>query len=415
MRWAKRARRALPAVAAVVLLALPISALVVNYPRLDESHNFAPRDYAQAVLRDNLAPNAVVIAPWEVSQPIRYFQFVENQRPDLLVVNASTVSRQFEAMRANAYELHRPFYSVEFSPELPTQSGPRTVQAVPLPLLQEPHPRYTLNDAHIVQEAQVIGYDLDPDPPQPGKPARVLIYYCTLARMYPMYSATLTVADITGKTWGEYEGFPVSFYFPTYRWQVGDVYRDAWTVHLPADAPGGLYTLDLSWFVYDLETRKSDSDHENKLALGAIRVGDLAATDIAHAQNARVGEAITFLGWNSDAVSVARGQSFNLDLFWRANRAVAESYTVFVHLVDASGRVVADADSPPSRGLFPTDRWGVGEGVRDRHTLTIPANLSPGNYAIEIGMYLPATGARLPMETALGGADKIVLTQVSVQ
>jgi len=30
-------------------------------------------------------------------------------------------------------------------------------------------------------------------------------------------------------------------------------------------------------------------------------------------------------------------------------------------------------------------------------------------------MYLPATGARLPMETALGGADKIVLTQVSVQ
>jgi len=38
---------------------------------------------------DHLAPNAVVLAPWEVSQPIRYFQFVENVRPDLLVVNVS--------------------------------------------------------------------------------------------------------------------------------------------------------------------------------------------------------------------------------------------------------------------------------------------------------------------------------------
>lgn len=422
--WAARVRRATksrwiaafaaPRLVVAILLLLPLGGLFNNLSRLDQSANYQARDDAQAVFRDNLAPNAVVIAPWEVSQPMRYFQFVENQRPDLLVVNVSPIWPQFITMLTNARARQRPFYNVEFNPEDPS-ARPRAVQAVPLPLTQEPRPRYALNDARIVPAAQVIGYDLDPDPPQPGKPARVLIYYRTLARMYPMYSAMLTVNDITGKTWGEYTGFPASRFFATYRWQAGDVYRDAWTINLPADAPAGLYTLDLSWFVYDLETHRSDYDHENKIALGVIRVGDLSATRIAHPHNTRVGDALVFLGWSGDAVSVARGQTFNLDLFWRADRAVSEAYTVFAHLTDASGRVLADADSPPASGLFPTQLWKPGEDMRDHHVLKIPADLAPGNYSIEIGMYLAATGVRLPIQTATDRADKIVLTQVSVR
>jgi hypothetical protein len=62
--------------------------------------------------------------------------------------------------------------------------------------------------------------------------------------------------------------------------------------------------------------------------------------------------------------------------------------------------------------LFPTNRWQVGQVLRDRHTLKIPADLAPGNYTVEIGMYLPATGARLPID---GAADKITLAKVSVR
>ena len=411
MQGAVRWHRAVPSFVTVVFLVLPLGLLAANFARLDESQNYTARDDAQAVLRDNLAPNAVVIAPWEVSQPMRYFQFVENQRPDLLVTNVAPIWPQFERMMTRARELNRPFYNVEFYPEYRTVSGPRSVQAVPLPLLQEPRPRYTLRDAHIVPETQVIGYDFDPDPPQPGKPTRVLVYYRTLARMYPMYSTMLSVSDSAGKLIGDYEGFPGSYFFPTYRWQTGDYYRSAWMINLPADAPAGLYNLDLYWYVYDLDTRKADYSREFHAPLGAIRVGEFGAAQIEHAQTTRVGDAISLLGWNG-ASSVARGQALPLDLIWRAERTMNESYTVFVHLVDADGRVVADADSPPFSGLFPTDRWQVGEALRDRHTLRIPNDLAPGNYGIEIGMYLPATGARLPID---GAADKIILTQVSVR
>jgi hypothetical protein len=407
-------------VIAMVLLLLPLTALVANFPLLDKSSNYTARDFAQAVLRDNIAPNAVVIAPWEVSQPIRYLQFVENQRTDLLVVNVPPVWPQFETMLTNAHKLNRPFYLVQFDPELKTAPGARWVQAVALPLLAEPQPRYRLSNAHVIPDVEVLGYDLEPDPPRPGQWARVSVYYRTLARMYPMYSSILSTGDFLGRPLVDLPGFPASFYYPTYRWRAGEFYRDAYAFIVPADAPNGLYNLDLNWYIYDLETRKPDYDHEYQLALGAVRVGNISATgaDITHAQNARVGDAITFLGWNtqpapkSDAVEIARGQSLNLDLFWRADRAVAQPYTVFVHLVDASGRVVADADSPPSQGLFPTDRWTVGEIVRDRHALPVRVDLATGNYTIAIGMYLPATGARLPIDRA---NDTIVLTQVLVK
>jgi hypothetical protein len=418
MQWSARATRALPYAVAVLALVLPLGGLVANYSALDESKNYAPRDYAQAVLSDHLAPNAVVLAPWEVSQPMRYFQFVEQQRPDLLVVNVSPVlQRQFETMLKNAHDQHRPFYWVQFDPELTTDPAPRAVQAVPLPLMQAPQPRYRLPDLHIVNEVQVLGYDLESDPPQPGKPARVLVYYNALARMYPMYSATLRVTDIQGRLWGEYDGFPGTKYLQTYLWyELGQYYRDAWTIYLPTDAPAGLYNLDLSWYVYDLAAGKRIEDQKSTVSLGTVRVGDISGGAIAHAQNVRVGDAITFLGWNSDpavasnSISAGRGQSLNLDLFWRGDYTLQNSYTVFVHLVDPSGRVVADADSPPSHGDYPTDRWAVDEKVRDRHTLKIPADLAPGKYSIEVGIYLSSTGARLP----IGTTDRITLAQVSV-
>ena len=418
MRWGERVTRPLPFAIATLALVLPIGLVVANYATLDESNNYQARDNAQAVLHDNLAPNAVVLATWEVAEPLHYFQFVENQRPDLLITHVTPVlQRQFETMLKNAHAQNRPFYWVQFQPEDQNAASPRTVQAVPLPLMQAPQPHYVLQNSRIVDQVQVLGYDLDPDPPQPGKPARILVYYRADARIYPMYSASLRLTDVQGRLWGEYDGFPGTSYFQTFRWyEVGEYYRDSWALDLPADAPNGLYNVDLIWYPYDMAMGARDEGHPRLLALGTIRVGDISGGSIAHVQDFHLGDSIAFLGWNSepsaagDSISVARGQSLDLDLFWRTNSAIQESYTVFVHLTDASGHVAAVADSPPSDGAFPTNRWTGGETVRDRHVLKIPADLAPGKYSIEIGMYSPGSDARLPV----GSTDKIILAQVSV-
>ncbi|MBI3538640.1 MAG: hypothetical protein HY070_13920 [Chloroflexi bacterium] len=400
-----------------IFLCVPLATLATNFSNLDQSNFFSAREYARAALNDQLAPNAVVIAPWEISQPMRYLQFVENVRPDVLVVNVSPVMKQFETMRANAYELKRPFYLAQFVPENQNALTLRAVQAIPLPMRAIPQPHYVVNKK-IVNEIEIIGYDLEPDPPLPGQSARVLIYYRALARVYPIYSAIFSVNDITGHPWGNQDSFPGSFYFPTYRWQVGNVFRDAFPLNLPPDAPSGLYALDLSWYVYDLDTNKRDESREFATALGTIRVGDIPSTAlIAQKTNAQSENGIALVGWNaapalnSNFISVARGETIQLDLFWRAARGQQNNFTVFVHLLDSAGRVVSDADSPPSRGVYPTDRWNSGEIFRDRHALIIPRELAPGDYSIEVGMYLPATNQRVLFDRG----DKILLGTVRVR
>lgn len=407
-------------IAMTLLVLLPVYALVTNYAAIDQSGNYDSRRTAEFLLRDNLAPNAVVIAPWEVATPLRYLQFVENKRPDLLIANVSPIWPQFTALHDRAGELGRAFYNVEFNPEFKQDNVFRSAQAVPMPLLGAPHPTYAVQKK-ILPEVQVIGYDLAPDPPMPGQAVRVSIYYRTLARMFPIYSSELSVSSILGVPVKAIPSFPSSFSYPTYRWRADEIYRDVYAFVVPSTSPAGLYTVDLAWYPYDLDTHVSDRTKENALSLGAIRVGEIQApASIAHPSTARVGGAITFLGWDSSAaaresVVAARGQSIPLDLFWRADQTLAESYTVFVHLVNAEGQVVTDADSPPFSGLYATNLWRVGESLRDRHLLAIPPNLPPGKYTLEIGMYLPSSGNRLTIEVGSDRMDKMVLASVDVR
>jgi hypothetical protein len=64
--------------------------------------------------------------------------------------------------------------------------------------------------------------------------------------------------------------------------------------------------------------------------------------------------------------------SLSLVLYWRCMERMENDYTVFVHLLDAEGNIMAQGDSPPVQGHYPTTMWAVGEMVRDEHPLVGP-------------------------------------------
>jgi hypothetical protein len=88
-----------------------------------------------------------------------------------------------------------------------------------------------------------------------------------------------------------------------------------------------------------------------------------------------------------------RLESGGLTLCWTALRAPAADYTVFVHILDASGTQVGGADGPPVGGQYPTSAWTPGETVTDWRALEWP----PGA-AVEIGLYVLASGERLVID-----------------
>jgi hypothetical protein len=57
---------------------------------------------------------------------------------------------------------------------------------------------------------------------------------------------------------------------------------------------------------------------------------------------------------------------------------------VSVRLVAPDGDRLAQRDSWPADGLLPTSQWRQRDYVRDEHTLQLPANLLPGDHAVQV-------------------------------
>jgi hypothetical protein len=90
-------------------------------------------------------------------------------------------------------------------------------------------------------------------------------------------------------------------------------------------------------------------------------------------------------------VPEAAGDELALVLYWQATDQVPAGYKVFLHLIDDTGRVVAQADSVPAEGLAPSETWRPREVVADRHVLSAPA----GRYRVLVGLSDMASGERL--------------------
>ena len=96
------------------------------------------------------------------------------------------------------------------------------------------------------------------------------------------------------------------------------------------------------------------------------------------------------------------GDEIHVRLYWRAEVPLAESYTVFVHLLSSDNQVRGQRDSIPDRGLRPTYTWMPGEIIVDDVRFAVAPDASPGSYQLEVGMYQSASGVRLPVTGAAG-------------
>ncbi len=91
-----------------------------------------------------------------------------------------------------------------------------------------------------------------------------------------------------------------------------------------------------------------------------------------------------------------------LELVWLARQSMADSYKVFVHIIDDQGTLWAQADSRPLRYASHTNRWLPGQIVLDPYELAWSTPLPPGRYQVRVGLYNEANGVRVPVIDAAG-------------
>jgi hypothetical protein len=94
-----------------------------------------------------------------------------------------------------------------------------------------------------------------------------------------------------------------------------------------------------------------------------------------------------------------QNDSLRLNVIWQPLRPFSQNLKVFVHLVDASGKVLAQYDGYPQAGAYPTLDWAPGELIEDSYPLLLPADAPAGPYRVYLGLYDEATLTRLPVPT----------------
>lgn len=105
---------------------------------------------------------------------------------------------------------------------------------------------------------------------------------------------------------------------------------------------------------------------------------------------------IALIGFDAPRRRLRPGDSFDITLYWRAQRPLEDNVQVFVHVLQPDGTILGDAQSDKLNPAdFPTERWPTNRYVRDRHTITLPADTPAGAYTITAGLWRRDDGRRL--------------------
>jgi hypothetical protein len=122
---------------------------------------------------------------------------------------------------------------------------------------------------------------------------------------------------------------------------------------------------------------------------------------------ASFGNQLALVGTEWIAKKAAPGGELVLLTAWRVESPPPRPLRVFVHLLDAQGRVRAQHDGLES----PPQGWTPGDLILQQHTMDLPADLEAGTYTIEVGLYWPKDGQRL----LVAGADRVLLAPIKVK
>ena len=78
-----------------------------------------------------------------------------------------------------------------------------------------------------------------------------------------------------------------------------------------------------------------------------------------------------------------------MTLFWEAASPVPRSFQVSLRLVSLGGQTWWASSDHPVNGMYPTTAWRPGEIIPDWHQVAIPAQVPPGTYFLQVGLFLP--------------------------
>lgn len=248
-------------------------------------------------------------------------------------------------------------------------------------------------DADIGHVARVIGYH--DAGLRAGNPSNVELAWQVTATAFPRWLDLHLfghLVDTDGRGWSTN---PDINPFVVEDWRVGDSVHTWLDLDPRPDTPTGGYWLETGFYQLYVGDRPHVYDGARDigtfLRLGPLKVSGVNAATAGATQATFGNQEISLVG-----VELRDQQVI---LTWHANRKPLRDYTVFVHALDAAGKLVGQNDSKPARDSYPTTLWDAGETIQDLHQLD--GNLGSA-IQLEIGLYSRPSLERLSVVDSQG-------------
>ena len=267
----------------------------------------------------------------------------------------------------------------------------------------------------------------------PGDDLQVELFFQANAPLADDWSLFIHLVDGTGLIVAQLDTMPGGGLHPTSNWRPDRILRERYTVSIPETA----YTPNrASWHVGFYDHRSGERlpkiDGGYKYTFGDVTIcpsGSAISDCQAGVQSddfqddgrripiplhVQFADNVTLTGYSLSSRLPVPGEEMTVTLYWTAAGPVAESYTVFAHLLTDGFEMFGGADLKPSP---PTDGWAVGETVQTVHTFTVQSDAPSGLYQIEIGLYTRPDFRRLRVLDRINPAeeDRLLLGPLRIE
>lgn len=267
-----------------------------------------------------------------------------------------------------------------------------------LPLFPRQLPRKTAAVAW-ADNLLLTGYEFAPASVEAGRTGQLYLSWKMLGYTGLEEKMFLQLLNSRGQPVGQAEIDPISR--KMYRWRDDQLVLEQHPLRLDASLPAGLYFVRLGFFNPRTGQRlpaynPARQPLGDELLVGPLYVQAHGIDPLRPQQEVRamLGQKFELLGY-----SIYPGQdsqAVEIELYWQLHAPAELDYTVFIQLLDPQNRIIAQVDTQPLAGLYPTSRWQAGDIISDRFFLAVAAPDLAADNRLVTGMYDLATGTRLP-------------------
>lgn len=262
-------------------------------------------------------------------------------------------------------------------------------------------------DVALVSGLQLKTLSLSSITPQSGTDLDVWLTVQVAELQPENYQLTLFLVDYQGELYAMSKDFPFGGGYQSRKWQPGDELEIPMRLRLPGDLPTGGYQIGIVLFDPvqggGVPIAAAPDQLSPNIRAGWVRLGNSPQepfdTVVSYQPNVQWQ---TSLSLNELNVGTVRNDMLPLQLVWQVGQPLLRDWTIFVHLLDAQGNIVAQMDERPFQGKWPTPVWHEDEMIHQPLQIPLPIGIALNDIeGIRVGLYNGAE--RLPL--AEGNAD----------